>query len=284
MVAKRTSPRGRRHRRRGLWYLVAAAALVLAWLALPGHHRFAPETPAPAARARDAASMPAPAIPPLAENRSTVAAEAAVNVLGGRVLFADTRTPVPSASLLVRDSAGRSLGDEAGGREWHATADSMGCFQLEVGDASVVDMEVGADGCVPRRLPVVAVANDFEILLTRGWRLIVEVRQPTAAVRGALEPVPGASCKLVLRGDNAARRCFVDGVTDQQGEVAFTVNGPHVHLVFERPGIPTDGGIFDIAQGQERLRVVLATTSEVTGRVVDKQTGLPIAGATLCAA
>jgi RNA polymerase sigma-70 factor (ECF subfamily) len=212
--------------------------------------------------------------------------QATDRALAGRVVDARTGAPIAGARVLAQDiervQDARYDADFAGTpATWQLETDSRGEFHKELEGASVVALEVTSSGYVPRKLPVVVLGPATEIELQPASRLVLEVRFDRTGDRTSLEPLAGATCRLVLDGGNHARRTIQEGTTDARGEVVFAPRGRMAHVIVEIPDQPSFVKIYELEAGQERIEVVLQPAGELTGRVVDKRSGQPIAGATL---
>ncbi len=229
---------------------------------------------APESSAASTRSLQVPA--PIVDPPATVTNDA----LAGRVVDARTRVPVAGARVLVQDIG---ADDDFTGppAKWELETDVEGQFHGELDSTSVVSVEVIGAGYVPQKLTCVVLGTDTEIELQPASLLVVEVRFDRSGDRMSLEPIVGAACQLVLDGHNHARRTIQHGLTDAHGDVAFASRGLQAHLVVKVPDRPVFVGIYELEPGQDRLQVVLQPVGEVSGRVIDKASGGPIAGATL---
>ena len=263
-----------------LWLLVLLTLCVLVWW----QQWSDPPKELPGTTAAGSEERTAPLSPSAQDDieegrRVAVSATEASNSLAGRVVYAESLEPVASAQLIIRDGEqGEGLTSDS--VEWQVLCDEDGRFYQSVGNRSVVQLEVFKQGCVPRKWPLVAVSGDLELQLYRGTELLVEVLYEEE--KGAVaEPVSGAECRVVIRGDNDRKRILQRGTTNDRGEVLFNVASRRVHLVVEKEGLLSHVEIYELARDQDRLRVVLHPYGAVLGRVVDKHTDLPIPGATL---
>lgn len=207
---------------------------------------------------------------------------AVVPALAGHVVDLRTRARVANARLSVRDIP-NGEGSVEPPAEWQAMSDAQGAFSLECPGSSVVELEVTADGYVPRKLASVVVRAGVEIGLQPASRLVLEVRLDRHGDGLSSEPVEGAACRLVLDGDSSIRRTIQHGLTDARGEVVFALRDRQAHVAVEVPDLPSFGRIYELKPGQDRVVIVLQPVGELSGRVIDKHSRRAIAGATLTA-
>jgi len=257
----------------------ASVIAALLWLVLANDGG----TPATAPRTTEATEpereevKAAAASPELVRQEVAEPPPARAKRLAGRVVHGETGAALPGAALVVHDC---ETSVASAPRQWRGTSGDDGSFEVDVGGAATVDVEVTRAGCVPWRQPFLPVQQGHVVTLDPARRLVVTVLVDAKGDRSVLEPVAHTPCRVVFRGDNQQRKVIEDHVTDARGEVVVGCLGD-LHLVVEREGLPPQGGIFELEPGQERLQVVLRPFGSVTGRVVDVQSGLPLAGATV---
>jgi hypothetical protein len=272
---------------------VAAAALaLLAWLLLRPGAGAPPAAgsamPEPAAAARPG-PPPLPA-PPAATGPATTAPAApdmALAAVEGRVLGRETGLGVPGAEVTF------SRGGAAAG----ARTAADGSFRFEApAEGRWLLAAVTAPGFLPfapewGHSPVVVdvrsgqVVRGVELRLSRATRLAGKVVDPDGT------PVPGAEVRLLGAGGEAALVALEDRfTTDAAGAFRFTA--PRGVVVEARkPGFApgrTEVGVRALVEQRLEVRLhpvrgEVPAPARIAGRVVEKGSGAPIAGALVVA-
>ena len=276
---------------------LAAAVVVLfalgtAWWWFGSTPSPSPREPqqAPAAPQRAAAGLPgtADAATPAAPQGVRTAAAAPVEPaapaaapgpteLWGLVVDAGSRQPIAhvDVELLHRDADEfRNLDLAYATRERslaRCRTDDRGRFRFQVERARVHRLAVRAAGYPPTTLLQRIGGSEVVVALTRGAAV-------DGVVRSGGQPVAGAAVRIAVRGEPTE---LAAGHTDGSGAFRFVdLPAASVFVQVTSPRFTEEWRQLDVVAGeQHHVEIELQPGGTVRGRVVDAETGAPIAGA-----
>ncbi|MFN0060148.1 MAG: carboxypeptidase regulatory-like domain-containing protein [Planctomycetota bacterium] len=193
--------------------------------------------------------------------------------LDGSVVSVANGAPIPAASIRLDAVAARIRG-----AEWpsETVSDEIGAFAI--------------DGLAPARYELVVAAAGFEssrVPVSLHGRTLDPVRialQPARTQLGCVidkNGVPVAGADIYVRSARADARKVDTSAADGTFTISEMGNAS-VTVQIHKPGFAT--WTRTVGWSAERWEIVLMAGLEVRGRVIDAETGEPIAGADICAA
>lgn len=274
---------GTRGRSLSLALGIACALLTAAWLAFAG--RFVgPAQPAIATSARESAGPAIEAGAPVIRTSDPHVPERAAapeprHGFLGHVVVEGTRTPIAGAHLVL-SNAGTRRNPYARVREWQAETDQAGAFEVTACE-SALTVEVTGEGFLPRKFPWLTTGSDLVLELRVATTVDCEIVREAAQAGLLCEPLVGVPCQFVIDADRPTHRTVQKAVSDATGHVRFRQFEGSVMVGVDPRDEPSFVRSFELVRGQAQLRVVVPRVGSVHGRVVERGTTRPLAGATL---